>query len=394
MHLNDRLAGNPPNMHKAATASKPYRLSVEGQKGQTVRFILSGRISLDEVYDLERELRARFAEMVPAQLNVDLSGVEYLDSAGALTLYDLTGEAQRKNIPAALQNATPEAQRVLDLIDPKAVYTPALRQEEELNFFEHLGQGVLSLGEHAYDLLSFFGELLTALFASIFRPSTVRWSEVLLYMYKTGVEALPILGLMSLLMGLVVSFMSSFQLQQFGAVIYVADLVGIGFVRELGSLLTGILISGRTGSAFAAEIGTMQVNEEVDALEVMGFEPVQFLAVPKVLATILVMPVLTVYCMFFGILGGLIVGATVLDISTYAYIRETQKALSTSDLYYSLFKSLVYALIIAGIGCQRGFQVRGGAQEVGRATTSAVVTSLFVVIVASSVFSIVQNYLK
>ncbi len=253
---------------------------------------------------------------------------------------------------------------------------------------------MLSLGEHAYDLLSFFGELLTALFASIFRPSTVRWSEVLLYMYKTGVEALPILGLMSLLMGLVVSFMSSFQLQQFGAVIYVADLVGIGFVRELGSLLTGILISGRTGSAFAAEIGTMQVNEEVDALEVMGFEPVQFLAVPKVLATILVMPVLTVYCMFFGILGGLIVGATVLDISTYAYIRETQKALSTSDLYYSLFKSLVYALIIAGIGCQRGFQVRGGAQEVGRATTSAVVTSLFVVIVASSVFSIVQNYLK
>ncbi len=138
----------------------------------------------------------------------------------------------------------------------------------------------------------------------------------------------------------------------------------------------------------------MQVNEEVDALEVMGFEPVQFLAIPKVLATILVMPVLTVYCMFFGILGGLIVGASILDISTYAYIRETQKALSTSDLYYSLFKSLVYALIIAGIGCQRGFQVRGGAQEVGRATTSAVVTSLFVVIVASSIFSIVQNYIR
>ncbi len=381
-------------MHKAAIAPKPYHFSVEGQTGQTVRFILSGRISLDEVYDLERELRARLAGMVPAQLNVDLSRVEYLDSAGALTLYDLLGQAQRKKIPAAFENATPEAQRVLDLIDPKAVATPALRQEEELNFFEQLGRGSLSLGEHAYDLVSFFGELLTALFASVFRPSTVRWSEVLLYMYKTGVEALPILGLMSLLMGLVVAFMSSFQLQQFGAVIYVADLVGVGFVRELGSLLTGILISGRTGSAFAAEIGTMQVNEEVDALKVMGFEPVQFLAVPKVLATILVMPVLTVYCMFFGILGGLIVGALILDISVYAYIRETQKALTTANLYYSLFKSLVYALIIAGIGCQRGFQVQGGAQEVGRATTSAVVTSLFVVIVTSSIFSIVQNYLQ
>ena len=381
-------------MHKAAIAPKPYHLSVEGQTGQTVRFILSGRISLDEVYDLERELKASLARMVPAQLNVDLSRVEYLDSAGALTLYDLLGQAQTKKIPAAFENATPEAQRVLDLIDPKAVHTPALRQEEELNFFEHLGQGMLSLWEHAYDLLSFFGELLTALAALIFRPSQVRWSEVLVYMYKTGVEALPILGLMSLLMGLVVTFMSSFQLQQFGAVIYVADLVGIGFVRELGSLLTGILISGRSGSAFAAEIGTMQVNEEVDALEVMGFEPVRFLAVPKVLASMFVMPVLTVYSMFFGLLGGLIVGVSILDIGTYAYVNETRKALSLSDLYYSLFKSVVYAVIISGIGCQRGFQVRGGAQEVGSATTSAVVTSLFVVIVASSIFSIVQNYIK
>ena len=136
-------------MHKAAIAPKPYNLSVEGQTGQTVRFILSGRLSLDEVYDLERELKASLARMAPAQLNVDLSRVEYLDSAGALTLYDLLGQAQRKKIPAAFENATPEAQRVLDLIDPKAVATPALRQEEELNFFEQLGQGMLSLGEHA-----------------------------------------------------------------------------------------------------------------------------------------------------------------------------------------------------------------------------------------------------
>jgi phospholipid/cholesterol/gamma-HCH transport system permease protein len=154
------------------------------------------------------------------------------------------------------------------------------------------------------------------------------------------------------------------------------------------------LISGRSGSAFAAEIGTMQVNEEVDALEVMGFEPMRFLAVPKVLATMAVMPALTIYAMLFGLLGGLIVGASILGISTYAYINETRKALSSFDLYYSLIKSVVYAVIIAGIGCQRGFKVRGGAQEVGTATTSAVVTSLFLVIVASAIFSIVQNYIK
>jgi phospholipid/cholesterol/gamma-HCH transport system permease protein len=213
-------------------------------------------------------------------------------------------------------------------------------------------------------------------------------------MQRTGVEALPILGLMSLLMGLVVTFMSSFQLKQFGAVIFVADLVGVGFVRELGALLTGILISGRTGSAFAAEIGTMKVNEEVDALEVMGFDPMRFLAVPKVIATMLVMPALTVYCMFFGLLGGLIVGVYILEINTFAYINQTQRALSLFDFYYSLLKSVVFAVIIAGIGCQRGFQVRGGAQEVGTATTSAVVTSLFLIIVMSSIFSVVQNYLR
>jgi phospholipid/cholesterol/gamma-HCH transport system permease protein len=381
-------------MNKAQPGPKTYDVSVEGQKGREVRFALSGRIALDDVSDMQEELQTLLTQMSATKLSVDLSHVEYLDSSGALALFTLQAEARQRNIPLDFVNATPEAKRVMDLIDLEAIAAPPLRQEEHLNFFEQLGQGFVGLVDEAYELLSFFGKILVTLVGCIFRPFLVRWSEVVVYMYKTGVEALPILGLMSLLMGLVVAFMSSFQLQQFGAVIYVADLVGIGFVRELGSLLTGILISGRSSSAFAAEIGTMQVNEEVDALEVMGFEPLRFLAVPKVLATMAVMPALTVYAMFFGLLGGLIVGASILGISTYAYINETRKALSSFYLYYSLMKSVVYAVIIAGIGCQRGFKVRGGAQEVGTATTSAVVTSLFLVIVASAIFSIVQNYVK
>jgi phospholipid/cholesterol/gamma-HCH transport system permease protein len=382
------------SMKKAPSGPKTYLLTVEGQKGQEIRCTLAGRVSLDNVAAVQGELNKLLPRLIPTKLSVDLSKIDYLDSSGALALFAFQKAARKKNIPLAFLNTTPEAQRVMDLIDPEAIDTPPLRQEEDLNFFEVLGQGASGLVDEAYRLLSFFGELLSALAVSVFRPSLVRWSEVLVYMYKTGVEALPILGLMGLLMGLVVAFMSSFQLQQFGAVIYVADLVGIGFVRVLGSLLTGILISGRSGSAFAAEIGTMQVNEEVDALEVMGFEPIQFLAVPKVLASMFVMPMLAIYCMFFGLLGGLIVGVSILDIGTYAYVNETRKALSLSDFYYSLFKAVVYAVIISGIGCQRGFEVRGGAQEVGRATTSAVVTALFVVIVAESIFSIVQNYLK
>lgn len=381
-------------MKKAPAGPQTYGLEVEGQPGRTVRFALSGRLALENFTEALAELRARLKQTAPASLSVDLSRLDYLDSSGALALRTLEREARRQNIPLALVNATPEAQGVLDLVDPEAIAAPPLREEEDLNFFEQVGQGAIGVVQEGHLLLAFFGELLIALAGSMLRPFQVRWREVLLYMQRTGVEALPILGLMSLLMGLVVAFMSSFQLKQFGAVIFVADLVGVGFVRELGSLLTGILISGRTGSAFAAEIGTMKVNEEVDALEVMGFEPMRFLAVPKVLATMLVMPALTVYCMFFGLLGGLIVGVYILHINTFAYINQTQKALSLFDFYYSLIKSVVFAVIIAGIGCQRGFQVRGGAQQVGTATTSAVVTSLFLIIVMSSIFSVVQNYLR
>ncbi len=381
-------------MKKALEEPKTYLLSIEGQKGQAVHCALSGRIALDNFSQVQAELQALLEQMVPTTLSVDLSHIEYLDSSGALALRTLEREAQRQTIPLAFVNTTPEAQRVMDLVELEAIDAPPLHEEEDLNFIEQVGQGAIGVVEEGHQLLSFFGELLIALAGSILRPFQVRWIEVLAYMYRTGVEALPILGLMSLLMGLVVTFMSSFQLKQFGAVIYVADLVGVGFVRELGVLLTGILISGRTGSAFAAEIGTMKVNEEVDALEVMGFDPMRFLAVPKVIATMLVMPALTVYCMFFGLLGGLIVGVYILEINTFAYINQTQKALSLFDFYYSLLKSVVFAVIIAGIGCQRGFQVRGGAQEVGTATTSAVVTSLFLIIVMSSIFSIVQNYLR
>jgi phospholipid/cholesterol/gamma-HCH transport system permease protein len=382
-------------MKNLATAkTETYGLEVEGQTGQEVRFSLAGRIALDNVYELLEELRQRLEEMIPAKLEVDLAQVEYLDSSGALALIFLEKEAKKKDIPFAFVKTTEEAERIMGLIDPEELDRPLLRQAEKLNFFEFLGKTALGLWHEGYNLLSFFGKLLTSLMFLIFRPRLVRWGEVLVYMQKTGVEAVPILGMMSLLMGLVLAFMSSFTLRQFGAMIYVAALVNVAFARELGSLLTGILIAGRSGSSFAAEIGTMKVNEEVDALEVMGFEPVRFLAVPKVLATMFVMPVLTLYSMFFGILGGFLAAVTLLDLTIFTYINETRKVLELFDIFYSLFKSVIYGMIIAVIGCQRGFQVRGGAQEVGTATTSAVVAGLFLIIVAAALLSIVDQYIR
>jgi phospholipid/cholesterol/gamma-HCH transport system permease protein len=222
----------------------------------------------------------------------------------------------------------------------------------------------------------------------------VRWQDVLSYMKRAGVDGLPIVGLISLLLGLILAFMSSLQLKQFGANIYVASLLAIAIVKELGPIMTAILVAGRSGSAFAAEIGTMMVNEEVDALVTMGFDPVRFLAVPKVLATLVAVPLLTLYADVFGILGGMIVGVVGLDLTVFTYIYETQKSLDLFEIVSSLFKAAVFAVLIAGIGCQRGFQVRGGAQSVGAATTSAVVAAIFLIIVTDSAFAIVLHYIR
>jgi phospholipid/cholesterol/gamma-HCH transport system permease protein len=186
--------------------------------------------------------------------------------------------------------------------------------------------------------------------------------------------------------------MSSLQLKQFGANMYVASLVAIAMVRELGPIITAILVAGRSGSAFAAEIGTMRVSEEVDALVTMGFNPVRFLAVPKVFAAILVVPLLTFFADFFAILGGMAVGILGLDLTLHTYAEQTSWALTTFDIGAGVAKSIVFAILIAGIGCHRGFQASGGAESVGNATTSAVVSGLFLIIVTDSLFAIVLNY--
>jgi phospholipid/cholesterol/gamma-HCH transport system permease protein len=241
--------------------------------------------------------------------------------------------------------------------------------------------------------MAFLGDLLMALVRSLFHPRAVRWEDVFFYMKRAGVEGLPIVGLINFLLGLIIAFMSSLQLKQFGANIYVASLVGVAMVTELGPIMTAIIVAGRSGSAFAAEIGTMKVNEEVDALVSMGFNPTQFLAIPKVLAAMLVVPVLTLYADFFGIGGGLVVGVLGLDLTVFTYVQETMKVITVASIVKSLIKSTVFAVLISGIGCQRGFQVRGGAEAVGSATTSAVVAAIFLIIVTDSSFAILFTYI-
>lgn len=375
-------------------SARGHTFEVHGEKGKSVTLVISGRLALDNLHAFNSEVQTLLQKMIPAALTVDLAGLNYLDSAGALALIELENQARSRSITYELVNLTNKARGILDLIDTKALTIPPLITERKTgNILERVGDETLLILSDFKQVLIFLGELLGALTYALFHPRSVRWQDVVFYMKRAGVDGLPIVGLISLLLGLILAFMSSLQLKQFGANIYVASLLAIAIVKELGPIMTAILVAGRSGSAFAAEIGTMMVNEEVDALTTMGFAPVRFLAVPKVLAAMIVVPLLTIYADLFGILGGVIVGVLGLDLTVYTYLKETQRSLSLLDIVSSLIKSGVFAVLIAGIGCQRGFQVHGGAEAVGAATTSAVVAAIFLIIVTDSAFALVFQYL-
>jgi phospholipid/cholesterol/gamma-HCH transport system permease protein len=372
-----------------------YRISVEGKTGEEATIRLAGRLSLDDLEPLMADLQAIPGRLKPRRLSVDLAGVDYLDSAGALALIELENLAKSLTIPFDLLNVSGTNHGLLGLIDREALQRPPLRPESvRPAVVEKLGELARRQYRDFLEIMSFVGQLVVALAYSLAHPRSVRWEDVKFYMKRAGADGLPIVALISLLLGLIMAFMSSLQLKQFGATIYVANLVTLAMVRELGPIMTAILVAGRSGSAYAAEIGTMVVNDEVNALVTMGFDPIRFLAVPKVLATMVVVPILTVYADLFAILGGLIVGITGLDLTAFTYIQQTKSSIRVFDFATSLIKAVVFALLIAGIGCQRGFKVKGGAEGVGTSTTSAVVSAIFLIILADSAFAIMLHYIR
>jgi phospholipid/cholesterol/gamma-HCH transport system permease protein len=362
--------------------------------GEELVFSLSGRVSLGDADRLLAEMGSRMDDPGAGMVKIDLAGISYMDSAGVLTLLRLEETIRQRGRAHTYLHVPPEVRKIMDLIDRAELAKPPLRGEEALAGF------VVAVGDTGYRIaadftamMTFLGDLVVALIHLIGHPREIRWGDVLFAMRRAGTEGLPIVGLISLLIGLIIAFMSSLQLKQFGANIYVASLVAVAIVRELGPIMTAILVAGRSASAYTAEIGSMMVNDEVDALVTMGFDPIKFLAVPKLIATVLVLPVLTLYADLFGIAGGMIVGVTGLDLTPYTYLHASRQTITVYYLVSSLVKAVVFAFIIAWIGCQRGFQVRGGVEEVGAATTSAVVTSILLIVIADSAFAIVLHYL-
>ena len=261
------------------------------------------------------------------------------------------------------------------------------------NFLTGVGQATIETWERARTASTFLGESVIGVARLLKRPRMFRWHDCFEEMQQCGAMALPIVSLISFLVGLIMAYQAAVQLRQFGADIFVADLVGLSVVREMGPMMAAIILAGRTGAAFAATLANMKANEEVDALETLGIPPVFFLALPRLVALTLMMPLLALYANCLGILGGMAVGKGVLDIPPSAYWIETQSIIDLSDVSTGLIKAFAFGVLISLAGCLRGLQAERSAAGVGRAATSAVVTSVLLIIVADSLFAVIFNYL-
>jgi len=269
----------------------------------------------------------------------------------------------------------------------------ARRGASRVSWLARLGTAVLAGGQGARDLLDFIGQAVLACLRLVTGQARFRRVDLALFVQEAGVQALGIVSLISFLIGLILAFMGAIQLRQFGAQIYVADLVGLGMTREMGAVMTGIIMAGRTGAAYAAQLGTMQVNEEIDALSTMGIPAMEFLVLPRMLALMLMMPLLCVYADLLGMGAGLLIGTGLLDLSLVEYLNETRKAVHLTDLGLGLGKSVIFGALVALAGCLRGMQCGRSAAAVGAAATSAVVTGIVWIIATDGLLAVLTERL-
>ncbi len=279
--------------------------------------------------------------------------------------------------------------RLLDLAASVPEKQDAKRESLKKPFLAAVGIRAYERLDSAKDTLAFIGEAFLALFSFVTGRARFRRRDLFLFIQECGPQALPIVTLISMLVGLILAFIGAVQLKMFGAQIFVANLVGISMVRQMGAIMTGIIMAGRTGASFAAQLGTMQVNEEIDALKTMGISPMEFLVLPRMLALTLMMPLLCLYADLMGVLGGFIVGVAMLDLNMMEYYNQTREAVGLNDLGIGLFMGVVFGVLVALAGCLRGMQCGRSASAVGSATTSAVVTAIVSIIVATAIITVV-----
>ena len=351
-----------------------------------------GTWTLEGVASLERRIESlRWPR--DGEVLIDAAGISALDSSGAWLLQRTTHELRARGLTVRIAGLRPEFDSLMQLIAARAIAREAGAVPPAPGVLESLGRKAWVSLANAKSFVAFVGEAFMTLLRSIAQPRRIRWRAILHNIQTAGFDALPITGLLSFLLGIVIAYQGADQLQRFGANIFIADLVGIAMLRELSPLMTAIIVAGRSGSAYAAQIGTMKVTEEIDALRTVGVGPQELLVLPKMLALIVVLPLLTVYTDVAGVLGGMLMARTQLGLSFNVFLERLDVAIDMSTYLTGLCKAPVFAAIIALVGCHRGFQAEGSADSVGRETTISVVQSIFLVIVTDAAFSIAFNRL-
>jgi phospholipid/cholesterol/gamma-HCH transport system permease protein len=378
-NLRSGIAMNPLSAAPAAfVRPTPQELALSGS--WTARGIGAIPVRLD-------------ALTAPAKSEMVVNGarIDALDTAGAWILQKLFRRLREEGTAVQLRGLRADFARLLDVVEPQSVdQTAALAAAAAAprSTLDRLGRRAASALEQSIALLGFVGESAVALAACIAHPARFRWRPVLFNIRSAGFDALPIVGLLSFLLGIVVAYQGADQLRQYGANIFVADLVGLSMLREFAPLITAIIIAGRSGSAYAAQIGTMAVTEEIDAMRTLGIAPLDLLVLPKIIALVIALPLLTVFADVLGVYGGMIMAHSQLGVGYGEFLDRFVKAVSITAYLIGIGKAPVFALIIAVVGCFQGFRTKGGADSVGRQTTRSVVQSIFLVIVADALFSI------
>lgn len=321
----------------------------------------------------------------------DTKNLQAWDTGLLIFLRKLREEFADRQIKMNASGLPEGARRLLDLAAAVPERKDTGKGVTRTSFLPMVGQEVIHAGTSAVEMVRFIGEATIALGNFLRGRASYRRSDLMLIIQECGAQALPIVSLISFLVGLILAFVGAVQLLQFGAQIYVANLVGIATVREMGAMMAAIIMAGRTGAAFAAQLGTMTVNEEIDALKTLGISPMEFLVLPRMLALILMMPLLCLYADLVGMLGGLLVGVGMLDITFIEYFNQTVEAVGLNDIALGVIKSAVFGVLVALSGCLRGMQSGRSASAVGVAATSAVVTAIVCIIVTDAVFAVITN---
>jgi len=358
----------------------------------TATIVLGGRITASTVAPIWRAALETLSRNPDHPIRVDAAKLEYVDSTGIAFLFDLRRRERSQGAEVQIENLAPNLAALINAWDP-ADFAQTYRRPPAIGIAEHVGRSTGQVLAEIQNMIAFLGECTAAMGRALRGRDPIRWGDVVAVATEAGANAVPIVLLVGFLMGVIIAFQTALVAQKFGAVIFVVDGVGIAMLRELGPLMTAIVFAGRTGAAFAAQIGTQKVNEEVNAIITFGLPPVRFLVVPRLLAAALVVPLLAVLANIIGVFGGALVMLT-FDIGFLQYYSELLRAVDATDLILGLVKAIVFGFVIAAIGCRRGLATGAGAAAVGRSATSTVVASIVWIVVLDGLFAVLTSRLN